>query len=208
MRRAVVLALLLIVPSAWAGDFIVICPIDGMIDDGIAVLVERAVEEAKGAESIIFVIDTPGGRVDSCQKAVDAILHAPCRTIAYIKGMGAISAGSVISFSCKDLVIASGSNIGAAAPVIMSPQGPLPTGEKEVSYLQKWVASLCEVNGHNADIARAMVDKDVELHAYVDEQGKTVVYAVDVPSVREAEIASGAEVQARRLVETVYRTPD
>ncbi|MEX2016152.1 MAG: ATP-dependent Clp protease proteolytic subunit, partial [Candidatus Hydrogenedentales bacterium] len=115
------------------GDVVIVCPIEGMIDEGIAVIVERAVEEAneKGAKALIFRIDTPGGRVDSAVKIASAIQRSRTLTIAYIEGMGAISAGALISMACDEIVMAPGSNIGAAAPVIPTAEGMQPTGEKE-----------------------------------------------------------------------------
>ena len=89
-------------PAQDAGDaepFVVICPLEEMVDDGMAVVAERAAETAAGAEAIIFVVDTPGGRVDSCLDIVESILALPCHTISYIKGMGAISAGAIISYA-------------------------------------------------------------------------------------------------------------
>ena len=161
-------------------DVVVVCRITGMIEPGVAVVVKRAIEEAKklDAKAIIFRVDTPGGRVDSAVEIASAIMEAPCQTIAYIEGMGAISAGALISYSCDDLIMTPGSNIGAATPVIPSAQGMLPTGEKEVSFMRAKMRALAEGNGHNPDIAQAMVDKDLELRSYLDDSGELVVYAI------------------------------
>ncbi|MCH8204505.1 MAG: hypothetical protein IID09_05040, partial [Candidatus Hydrogenedentes bacterium] len=170
-----------------AGDIVIVCRITGMIEPGVAVVVKRAVKEAKelGAKAIIFRVDTPGGRVDSAVEIASTIMEAPCRTIAYIEGMGAISAGALISYSCDDIIMTPGSNIGAATPVIASAQGMLPTGEKEVSFMRAKMRALAESNGHNPDIAQAMVDKDIELRSYVDESGQVVVYAITNVSVEK-----------------------
>ncbi len=157
--------------------FVVICPIDEMVDQGLVVLVQRAVREAQGARALIFEIDTFGGLVDSAVEITEAILKAPCPTIAYIQGKGAISAGALISFACNHIVMAPGTNIGAAEPVYGTPEGALPTGEKEVSFLRSKIAALAEVNGHNPAIAQAMVDKDVELYAARDSNGTIRVWA-------------------------------
>jgi membrane-bound serine protease (ClpP class) len=70
-----------------------------------------------------------------------------------------------------------GSNMGAAAPVMLSPEGATPLGEKEISFVRGKMRALAESNGHNPDIAQAMVDKDIELRAYTDEAGEYIVYA-------------------------------
>ncbi|MCP4641196.1 MAG: hypothetical protein GY851_12215 [bacterium] len=155
-------------PLLDSSDSVMICHIEGMIDDGILVLVERAIRDAtaEGSKAIIFVVDTPGGRVDSCIKITDVILKAPCPTIAFIDGMGAVSAGAVISLSCDTIYMTEATVIGASQPVIPSAEGMLPTGEKEVSFLRATIAAIAEANDHNPHLARAMVDKDIELIAY------------------------------------------
>ena len=113
----------------------------------VDVLVQRAVKEAEGAKAIIFVIDTPGGEVGAALSTVDTILEAPCETIAYARGMGAISAGAIISYSCKKITMSPTANFGDSQPVYPSAQGSLPAGEKEVSYLRAKMRSLAEANG-------------------------------------------------------------
>ena len=159
-------------------SIVVVCPIEGMIDEGILVIVKRAVKEARelDATAIVFRVNTPGGRVDSAVNIAAAIGGAHCRTIAYIEGMGAISAGALISFSCDDMIMTAGSNNGAATPVIPSAQGMLPTSEKEVSFMRAKMRALAEANGHNPHIAHAMVDKDIELRGYTGEDGTYHVY--------------------------------
>jgi membrane-bound serine protease (ClpP class) len=185
LRRLAWLAVLLV--AGWSagaqeasesqGSKVVVCPIEGMIDDSILVLVKRAVAESKDADTLVFVIDTFGGRVDSAVNICDVILGAPCKTVAFITGKGAISAGAMIAMSCNEIVMKPGTNIGAAQPVMMTPQGMEPTGEKELSFVRKRMRALAEVNGHNADIAEAMVDKAVVL-VERDANGKTEVYAI------------------------------
>jgi len=169
--------------SAGDGPYVVICPIiteqGTMIDDGILVLVNRAIAEARGAEAIIFVIDTPGGRLDSAIEITKSIMGAPCKTIAYIEGTGAISAGALISYSCDEITIAPGSNIGASQVVYFTGEGMTPAGEKETSFLRSKFAALGEEKGHNPAIGMAMVDKDIELMAIPRGDGTFDVYATN-----------------------------
>ena len=183
------------------GAVVVVCPIEGMIDEGIAVIVERAVREAdeKNAEALILRIDTPGGRVDSAVKIASAIQRSQTLTIAYIEGMGAISAGALISMACDEIVMAPGSNIGAAAPVIPTAEGMQPLGEKEVSFVRAKMRALAESNGHNPDVAQAMVDVDIELRGYQDDNGEWVIYAVEdgESSDDDTEVAEAADSSER-----------
>ena len=172
------MAVILLVSAAHAEGFVVVCPINGMIDDGVGALVGRAVREATGATALIFEIDTPGGLVDSAIRVSQSILAAPCPTIAYVKGMGAISAGALISYACKNIIMTPDTNIGAATPVVMSPEGMMPTGEKEVSFMRAKMRSLAEANHHNPAIAEAMVDKDIELRLRADGDARNRAFAI------------------------------
>jgi len=159
--------------------YVVVCPIEGMIDDGTLVLVQRAIREAEGegVQALIFQVDTPGGRVDSAVAVTQAIIEADVRTIAYITGMGATSAGALISYACEDMVMEPGSTIGASAVVTMGAEGTNPAGEKATSFVRAKYRSLAEKNGHNPDIAEAMVDEDIELRAWRGEDGELVIRA-------------------------------
>ena len=178
MKLLLPLLLALGISGGSGNGFVVVCPISGMVDDGLRVFVERVIREADGAQAIIFEVDTPGGRIDSAIEISNAIIGARVPTIAYIKGMGAISAGALISYSCDDLIMAPEANIGTATPVVATTEGMLPTGEKEVSYMRARMRSLAERKNRNPALAEAMVDKDIELHAYTDAQGQLQIYAV------------------------------
>ncbi|HUW60452.1 MAG TPA: NfeD family protein [Candidatus Bathyarchaeia archaeon] len=190
MRLLLPLILLLGTFAGGAEGFVVVCPVNGMVDDGMRVFVERVIREASGAQAIIFEVDTPGGRIDSAIDISNAIIGTPIRTIAFIKGMGAISAGALISYSCDELIMAPEANIGTATPVMATPEGMLPTGEKEVSYMRARMRSLAERKNRNPAIAEAMVDKDIELHAYTDAQGQLQIYGVYTGSSLEPPAAS------------------
>ena len=65
--------------------------------------------------------------MDAAVQIRDALLTAPVRTIAFINKR-AISAGALIAPSAKQIIMASGSTIGAATPVQLGQLGfPEPT---------------------------------------------------------------------------------
>ena len=169
------------------GDYVVLMPVTGMVDDGIDVLLERVLREYEDAEALILRVDTPGGRVDSAIEITKRLIEAPIHTIAYVEGMGAISAGALISYACDDIIMTPGSNMGAATPVIAGPGGMQPTGEKEVSFLRARMRALAETKGHNPHIAEAMVDEDIELRARVREDGSLEVYSGEPEETPPAE---------------------
>jgi membrane-bound serine protease (ClpP class) len=144
-------------PQAPTGGIIVV-PISGTVDDGMAHIVERAVDQAQAehAKAIVLDINTPGGLVASAFDIRDALIHAGVPTVAYISER-AYSAGALISLSCKTIVMAPGSSIGAAEPI--------PNDPKHVSALRAEFASTAHLNHRDATIAAAMVDKNVDLPA-------------------------------------------
>ncbi len=169
------------------GDYVVLMPVTGMVDDGIDVLLERVLREYEDAEALVLRIDTPGGRVDSAIEITKRLMEAPMHTIAYVEGMGAISAGALISYACDDIIMTPDSNMGAATPVMVGPGGMQPTGEKEVSFLRARMRALAETKGHNPYVAEAMVDEDIELRARLKEDGSLEIFAGEARDARQEE---------------------
>lgn len=159
--------------------FVVICPITREIDEGVAVLVERAARSAKGAAALLFVIDTPGGRVDSAIDITSSILSVDCPTIAFVKGMGAISAGALISYSCDYIYMAEGSNIGASTPIMPGVETTPAMDEKSNSFIRAKYRALGEANGHDPILGEAMVDREMEVRAYLNPDGTYRIFEVD-----------------------------
>ena len=155
-----------------AGGFVLVCPIDREIDDGLAVMVKRVIErDSQGAAAVVLVIDTFGGRVDSAIDITESVGRAGCPTIAFIKGRGAISAGALISYSCKKIVMAPGTNIGASTPYMPTADVAAQVSEKSLSFLRARYRTLGELNGHNTLLGEAMVDPSIELHGWPNPEG-------------------------------------
>lgn len=169
-------------------SFVVICPIDTDIMDGIAVVVERAVtEEAVGADAIVFVVDTFGGRVDSAIDIAQTIMDSPVPTIAFITGRGAISAGALISYACDYIVMAPGASIGASMPITPGVEMSDDVSEKSMSFLRAKYRALGEENGHNPLIGEAMVDSSIELYGYKAPDDTYTVYKVEQGKITETQ---------------------
>ncbi len=167
--------------------FVVVCPIEGDILDGLAVLVERAVTvEAQGAKAIVFIIDTFGGRVDSAMEIAQTILEAPAPTIAYITGKGAISAGALISYACDYIVMAPGVNIGASTPIMPGVEMSEQMNEKSMSFLRAKYRALGEEKGHNPLVGEAMVDPSIELYGRREDDNSFTVYKIEQGRVSES----------------------
>ena len=173
--------------EANAEEFVVICPIEGDILDGITVLVDRAVQrEAQGAKAIVFIIDTFGGRVDSAMDIANTILEAEVPTIAFVTGRGAISAGALIAYACDYIVMAPGVNIGASTPIVPGVEMSEEMNEKSMSFLRAKYRALGEEKGHNPLIGEAMVDASIELYGARTETDGFRVYKVERNRVIES----------------------
>lgn len=138
---------------------VVVVPIDGVVDQGMAHLVARAVAQAddEHAAGIVFDINTPGGLVDAAFQIRDSILDAKVPTVAFV-AQRAYSAGALITLANHTIVMAPGSSIGAAEP--------RPNEPKYVSALRAEFASTAQRNHRDQVLASAMVDKSVDAPAY------------------------------------------
>jgi ClpP class serine protease len=147
---------------------------------------EKAIEISsnQGPMFILIEIDTPGGRGDLMKRICSAITKTDnCQTVAFVSGGkygGAYSAGAIIALACDYIYMADDTAIGAATPVVMSDKGVkdlksaygATVGEKFLSADRAYVASMAEQNGRPAAIAKAMVDKDIEV-VEVSENGES-----------------------------------
>ena len=102
-----------------------IVPITGEISDVTYESIKRRVELARqdGAEVIVFEIDTPGGAVVAALDICDFIKNLrDIHTVAWVHTQ-AISAGSMISMACDEIVMAPASSIGDCGVLMVSPVG-------------------------------------------------------------------------------------
>jgi membrane-bound serine protease (ClpP class) len=141
------------------GRPIVIVPIEGTVDEGMAHLVERSVDVAnqEHARAIVLDVNSPGGLVDAAFRIRDALLSAQEPVDAYV-GERAYSAAALITLSARRIVMAPGASIGAAEPI--------PATVKTISALRAEFESTAERNRYDPKLAGAMVDKNVDLPQY------------------------------------------
>jgi len=141
--------------------------IEGTIDDVLATHVARALStaEKEGAKLIIVEINTPGGPLSGAWSTSRSLVSTTVPTVAWIN-KDAASAGAMITYACKYIVMAPGATFGACVPIMVLPipgEGPTVLPEKFISYTRDQIRSLAAANGHDTDIAEAMVDEDKEI---------------------------------------------
>lgn len=163
------------------GKRLLIIPVGGTIDLGLAPFMERLIKEAgesKDTAALILDINTFGGRVDAAVRIKDALLGSKLPTICFINRR-AISAGALISFACDIIAAPPGATMGAATPVQMGGGGQAqPVAEKVVSYMRKEMRSTAEAKGRDGDLAEAMVDADEEIHG-ISAKGKLLTVTTE-----------------------------
>ena len=156
---------------------VLIVPINGEIDSSQSALVRRCISIAKSkkVDMVIFEIDTPGGRIDYMSIISTDIMSLGNNipTVAFIRPLGesvipgAISAGALVSMSCKRIYMYPGTVIGAATPVMVGAGGAAAIPEsyenKIISAARASFGSVAYTNGYPKSLAIAMVDPDIEV---------------------------------------------
>lgn len=143
-------------------------PIKDMIEPSLVYILRRGMKEADaaGASAIVFVMDTPGGRVDTTEEIIRIIEAMKVPTYTFVEH-NAISAGAIIALATDHIYMAPGSKIGDAMPVIASPQGGMQAlgeaeREKVESYVDSLIRGIAQRKGRSEEMASAMVRRSVE----------------------------------------------
>src|SRR5438128_543482 len=163
--------------------------IDGEINPITARYVDRVVSdgESDNAAAVVFVIDTPGGLIDSTYQITARFLstRVPIVTFVAPAGARAASAGTFITMAGHVAAMAPATNIGAAHPV--DSNGGDIQGDLRQKVENDTVAAITKIalaRGRNAQWAEDAVRKSVSVRD--DEAVKLNVVdlvAVDVPDL-------------------------
>ncbi len=144
----------------------------GGIDPFLTNYLISGLDKAKDAhaEAVIIQIDTPGGLLKSTMDLIQAMLASPVPVVTWVAppGAGAGSAGAIIALAGNVIVMAEGTNIGAAHPVSLAPAGvpgqpqeaPDESGvmeKKVVNFTASYVKSIAEQRGRSQQWAEQIV---------------------------------------------------
>jgi membrane-bound serine protease (ClpP class) len=144
----------------------------GHIEDAInpitARYVERVIADAQsaGAPAVVFVINTPGGLIDSTYRITTDFLNAPLPVVTYVapSGARAASAGTFITMAGAVAAMAPATNIGAAHPVDSSGadiQGDLRLKAENDAVAQ--ITKIAKARGRNEQWAEQAVRNSVSI---------------------------------------------
>ncbi len=161
IRLGLIICLLLIPGIIHAGTVYRI-DIDGIIDTAVADYVKAAIERAETdeAQCLVVTLDTPGGMLDATKEIVQLMLDADVPMVAFVspRGASATSAGMMITIGAHVAVMAPGTNIGAAHPVMMPfmvKYEPVPKEdvmmEKATEDTAGWVRSIAQMRERNEE---------------------------------------------------------
>lgn len=139
----------------------------GMIDDGLYQSIKRRTETAlaEGVDYLIYEIETYGGMVqaaDDIAKYFILDVGKKAHTIAYVR-TEAISAGAMISVSCRDIIMRENTTIGDCAPITMGGKLEGVEREKAESFIRAVFDRAAEANQYPPALLRAMVSMQLEV---------------------------------------------
>ena len=138
-------------------------------------LLQRASKRAKklNCSSILLLINTPGGSLQSTRKMVQHILQSsiPFLCFVYPQGAHAGSAGAILLQACHIVGAMPATNLGAATPVTLNPTSkPSSTSKamekKILNDTISWVEGLAKLRGRNRAFARDIVEKAKAVDAH------------------------------------------
>ncbi len=140
----------------------------GLIDDGLYESIKRRSELAteQGFDYLIYEIDTYGGLLKSAIEISDYLIFDVGRrahTVAYVKSK-AISAGAMISVSCRDIIMRENTTIGDCAPIAMGGKLEGVEREKTESFTRAAFVRAAEENGYPTALLKAMVTMQIEVY--------------------------------------------
>ncbi len=132
---------------------------------------ERAKQQ--GADLLIIEIDSPGGlKIESLQMARALRDCKWAYTVALIDNE-AISGGALVSLGCDEVLINPNAKFGDIGEIGFDAESFTwrLIEPKIESYLSRDARDLAESKGRSADLAEAMVDKDVLVYRKVNDDG-------------------------------------
>ncbi len=166
IRWLVLLFLLAILPGVvgaqTSNSTIDVLQAEGTINPVLADYIERGINQAEEDNAILCIIqlDTPGGLLDSTEEIVVSIMNADIPIVVYVspKGAWAASAGVFITLSGHIAAMTPGTTIGAAHPVTLGDEQISEDElEKITNFSAKWMQTIAEARGRNADEAQLAV---------------------------------------------------
>jgi len=193
----------------WKRPLVYQIPIKDQIEPALLYVIRRGVTEAAAAkaDAVIFVMDTPGGRVDITRDILEIIRKIETPVYTFVE-RDAYSAGAIIALATPHIYMAPGSVIGAATPILMSPGGGVQdlnedVGEKMKSGVAAMVRAAAEQGGHDPALAEAMVRRETEYKIGTNVISKAGELLTLTASEAEGVLSEGTVADVDALLEAI-----
>ena len=139
--------------------------IDQMINGIMTAYVERGLDVAKeaGADLVVIELNTPGGTV-AASIDISNLLNSTMLPNAAWANTEATSGGAMVAYACDDIIVSRGGTIGDVIPIMIGSSGQIiELPEKIIGYVAQKMRANAEANGHDPDLAEAMVRTSIEI---------------------------------------------
>ncbi len=147
---------------------VLVLTVSDTINPVTAAYIKRGLDEAqaRAAECVIIMLDTPGGGLDPTKDIVKYILASEVPVVVFVAPQGghAASAGSIIVLASHVAAMSPGTNMGAAHPVAGGGQKMDETMAKKVENdLAAYARSLAEKRGRNVKWAEDSIRESASI---------------------------------------------
>ncbi len=161
MVRSIVVPLLLACSTLCGAPRAVAVAIDGVVHPITVEIVGHALQQARreNADFVLIRLNTPGGLMDAMRQTVEAIVASPVPVITFVTPSGgrAASAGFFILLAGDVAAMATGTNTGAASPVLLAGEMDAIMRKKVENDAAALLRGIAGKRGRNSTVAEQAV---------------------------------------------------
>ncbi len=190
--------------------------LQGIVGPASSDYITRGLQAAaeRNASLVIVRMDTPGGLDTSMRDIIQGILGSPVPVAIYVSPSGAraASAGTYILYASHIAAMAPGTNLGAATPIQIGGDLPLPGGDQEKKDKDQATKSKDGQDASSAPSpqspteAKAVNDAAAYIRSLAELRGRNVDWAEK--AVREAASLSASAALKENVIDIVATSVD
>ena len=166
-KRLIALVSLLCLPVFVFSQKVISIDINGSINPPSAEYIHQSIKKAEleNAECLLIHLNTPGGLLNSTRDIVTDFFTSTVPIIVYVSPLGAhaASAGVFITLAANIAVMAPGTNIGAAHPVVLQGQMDSIMNTKGTNDAAAFIRTIAEKRHRNVSWAEQAVRSSVSI---------------------------------------------
>ncbi len=186
-------------PGTGGKGFVARIDLDGAIGPASAEYFHAASTKAvaDGARAIVLRLDTPGGLSESMRGIIHDILASPVPVLGYVgpRGARAASAGTYILYASHVAAMAPATHLGAATPVSLGGDNPLPLPSPASSTPRPAATS------GNAEREKVVNDAIAYIRSLAQLRGRNTAWAEK--AVRGADTLTADEALSKHVIDLV-----